>query len=230
MNEQLSNEELFIKYHDKLREQLNLANGNFTIYKDLANLANEYMEEINQAPDFFGFTVNAHIFLSIIRLNTFFDKRRDNLSIRKFLDFIQSNLDIFSKQNFEKRLHNKGTYDNHWVETRNEVTKDIVDNHRKIVDDLPVISLRRWRNKIIAHLDAANVRKNVEVGKKYPIKINQVEIIINSLDDMLNYYFLAYDSTSWLKDMPFKDEIRSILDAIRSDLEARRKAIKFKRT
>jgi len=225
-NEKLTNEEIFIKYHDKLRQQLNLANGNFTIYKDLANLAKGYMNEINQAPGFFGFTVNAHILLAVIRLNIFFDKRQKSLSIRRFLDFAQNNLGIFSKQNFEKRLRDKGTYDSHWVETRNEVTNEKVEKHRKIVKDLPVSNLRTWRNNIIAHIDATSVRENIEVGGKYPIKINHVETIINALDDILNYYLLAYECRSWSRDLSFKHDIKIILDAIRSDLEIRRKASK----
>lgn len=219
-NKELTAGDQFLKCHDKLRQQLNIANWSFTVYKYFASISKDYMDEIDQAFSFFDLTVNAHIISTIIRLNTFFDKRQQHLSIRWLLNFIEKNLDVFSKQAFEKRLRDKGTYDSHWIETHNEVTVEIVEKHRKMVNDLPISALRRWRREIIAHINADTVLGKNEIGKNL-LQTKHVETVIDTLHDILNYYLLAFDCSSFSKDLSVEHEMQYILDAIRSDLQMR---------
>lgn len=215
--------ETFIKYHQELRGELNNANWHFTIWKYLQELRGNYHKELNQAPSFFGLTMYAHLLAALVRINEFFDRDEEHLSIRKFLDFIKQNLDIFSNEAFEARLRSEDRYESYIVKEHNEMTLQKVEEDRKKVDDLPVAHIRHWRNTILVHIEEGRVLRGIDIMKKYPVRQRQVDDIINTLDKMLNEYLVAYDYSSWAKDLAVKDEIKSVVDAIRFKLTETRR-------
>ncbi len=54
-------EEEFSRYHEKLRSELNIVNWHFTVLKYIKEIQNDYLKELNQAPAFWGLTINAHL-------------------------------------------------------------------------------------------------------------------------------------------------------------------------
>jgi hypothetical protein len=216
-------EETFVKYHQELRGELNNANWHFTIWKYLQELRGTYHKELNQAPAFFGLTMYAHLLAALVRINKFFDKNEQHLSIRKFLDFIEQNLDIFSNKAFEARMRSKGRYESYIIKGHSEITHQKVEEDRKKVDDLPVAHIRRWRNTILVHIEEGRVLRGIDIMKKYPVKQRQVDDIINTLDDMLNDYSVAYDDYTWVKGLPIEYGIKTVVDAIRFQITETRR-------
>jgi len=211
----LNAEETFQKYHEELRGELNNANWHFTIWKYLQELRGTYHKELNQAPTFFGLTMHAHLLAALVRINKFFDKNEKHLSIRKFLDFIEENLDLFSSKAFEARMRSIGRYESHIIREHSQITLEKVEEDRKRVDDLPVSCVRKWRNTILVHIEAERVLRSIDVMKTYPVRQKQVAETINTLDDILNEYLVAYDASTWAKDLPIKNGVRAVVDAIR---------------
>jgi hypothetical protein len=219
----LNAEETFEKYHQELRGELNNANWHFTIWKYLQELRDTYHKELNQAPAFFGLTMYAHLLTALVRINKFFDKKEEHLSIRKFLDFIEHNLIIFSNKTFEARMHKEGRYESYIIKGHSEVTPQKVQQDRRTVEALPVAPIRRWRNTILVHIEEERVLRGVDIMKKYPVKQRQVDDIINALDKMLNEYLDAYDASTWAKGLPINNGIKSVVDAIRFKLTENRR-------
>lgn len=211
-------EETFEKYHQELRGELNNANWHFTVWKYLQELRGAYLKELNQAPSFFGLTMYAHLLAALVRINKFFDKNEQHLSIRKFLDFIGQNLHMFSNKAFEVRIRSMGRYESYVIKEHTEITPQKVEEDRKRVDDLPVSFIRKWRNTTLVHIEAGRVLGSIDIMKKYPVMQRQIDDIINTLDDILNEYLVAYDASTWAKDLPLKHEMKGVVDAIRFKL------------
>lgn len=222
-------EETFVKYHRTLRQGLNNASWHFSIWKYLRKLTTTHLHELNQAPAFFGLTMNAHYFAALMSINRFFDKQERHLSIRKFLDFAEQNIDIFSNKAFEARMRKQGTFGDRVMKQHAEITSEKVEQDRKKVNDLPVGNIRRWRNKIFAHTEAESVRQQINVMREHPVKVKQVDDIINTLDDILNDYLLAYEAGTWLKDLSFETGLQWVMDSIRFKIE-RDREIRDERT
>ena len=68
-------EEEFSRYHEKLRSELNIVNWHFTILKYIKEIQSNYLKKLNQAPAFWGLTINAHLYAALMCLNRFFDKK-----------------------------------------------------------------------------------------------------------------------------------------------------------
>lgn len=225
-NGRVAAEQEFSRYHSRLRSEINTANWHFAIWKYVRKIKNDYLYELNQAPAFFGLTRDAHLLSTLMRINKFFDRRREHLSIRNFLDFVEENLDIFSKQAFAKRLRQQGRYDAYFVQGHAEITPQKVEQDREKVNQLPVSHIRAWRNKVLAHIETASVLRDINIMKEYPVKSGQIDDVINTLHAMLNDYSVAYDGITWEKDLALEHGIQTIVDAIRFESQQRRKALK----
>jgi len=213
----------FLKYHQTLREELNNAYWHFAILKYLRETGKDYLKEFNQAPAFFGLTMDAHVLSALMRLNKFLDKKKEHLSIRSFLDFVEANLDIFSDDAFERRLRDQRTYYPDSLTGHVAITLQKVEEDRRKVNDLPASEIRRWRNSVLAHIRTEDVLEDINIRNEYPIQLSKIELVIDTLDDMLNDYLLAFDASFWAKHLALEDEIRHVLDAIRFKIAENRR-------
>lgn len=216
-------EETFVKYHDALRGELNDANWHFTVWKYLRELVGAHRRELSQAPAFFNLTMHAHLLAALVRINKFFDRKEEHLSIRKFLDFVEEHLDIFSSEAFEARMRREGRYDSHIIKEHREITLQTVEEDRKKVNDLPVAHIRRWRNAVLVHIEKERIVRTINTTREYPVEEGQIDDIINTLDEMLNEYLVAYKYSSWAKDLAVKDGMTAVVDAIRFKLTETRR-------
>jgi len=222
----LKDEEEFRRYHQRLRRELDEANWHFSIVKYISGVSNDYLGELNQAPAFWGLTIKAHMFSVLMRLNNFFGKeaKDKHLHMLSFLDFIENNPNIFSSQAFERRLRTAGRYDEIAVKFNSEITAEKVVQDKQKLSNLPIPSLKAWRNKILSHMDKNDIAQNVNIAKKYPITTKQIAEIIDTLHDMLNQYCLAYDFSTHSKDLAVEYGLQYVLDAVRLKLQRREKS------
>jgi hypothetical protein len=183
---------------------------------------NGYIHELNIAPAFFGLTINAHWLDALMRLNKFFDKQERHLSVYQFLDFVEQNLDVFSNQAFEKRVRDRETLDV-VIQNHVEVTSQMVEQDRQKLTQLPIRNLRKWRNMMLAHIEKESLLRDINVPKQYPVKVAQIDEIINTLDEMLNDYSGAYDANIWIKELPLEGGIQRVMDAVRFSISEERK-------
>lgn len=214
-----SNQELifreaeFLKYHDWLRRELNNSNHHFAILKHLRNLKRNYLEEFNIAPTFFGLTMHAHLLETIMRLSRLLDNRTDSISMFGFLNFVEQNRSIFSKKAFSRRMYDN--YDDFVRSYAKLPSRKIAQDRRKL-ERIPIENLKTWRNKAAAHMDKRLFLQDIDISEKYPLRIKQVDRIIDTLDKMLNDYSLAFKATTWVKDLASLEfTIQQVMDALR---------------
>jgi len=214
-------EEEFSRYHERLRRELDIANWHFSVVKHISNVAKDYLQELNQSPAFWWLTRNAHMYSVLMRLNNFFGKeaKEKHLHMDSFLDFIRQNLSIFSNQAFEKRLRKEDRYDELAKNYNSEITGEKVERDKQKLRDLPIASLKAQRNRILSHINKKDIAQEVDIAKKYPIKINHIDKIIDTLHEMLNEYCLAYDFSTHSKDLTIEHGIQYIVDAVRFKLQ-----------
>ena len=79
-------EQQFIKYHKKLRDELDHTSEHLEIFKGIMNIGKEYLDELNIAPTFFMLTIDAHKYAALMDLNKLLDTNPRHLGIYTFLD------------------------------------------------------------------------------------------------------------------------------------------------
>ncbi len=204
-------ERTFERYHDRLRGELNNADWHFEIWKYLQNLRKDYIRELNQAPVFFSLTMRAHLLETVMRLNRMLDNPSNSMSVCKFLNFVEQNLDILSYKIFFKRVGG----DEIAVNKYREITLTEIQKHRHQIDDLPKDNIRKWRDKALAHIDREYVQKEIDVFHEYPVDIKDIVKIIDTLHDILNQYLHTYNSSTWAKEVSFEGGLQYVMDSIR---------------
>lgn len=223
----LTPEERFLKYHNKLREELNWAHTHHEICKTLRKHTSDYLNEMNAAPLFFSLTIDAHLFTTIMSINKLIDEHSSSsLKMTKFFKFIEDNFSIFSDESYVKHLRAKGHDDEdcgHWLKIRTRITHDTIVEDRQVIKNIPIENLKDWRDKKLAHIDEVYVLTDTKVSQKSPITSADMDKIINTLHGILNRYLLAYDGSGWELGLPagVSDQIVYILDSIRFHRESR---------
>jgi len=223
-------EKQFLKYYERLMSEILQADAHFKLWKRLQNYRTDYLKELNQAPFFFNFTTRAHLDAALIHIFKFFDKRKDSLSIWRFLDFIEKNLEIFSTESFSQRID----IDNEWYETQVNshipITFKTAQEDRAKLIELECIkcitrSLKTWRDKAIVHINKQFVLDGIDVAKQYPVKVEEFEKTITALFEILNRYSRAYNSSTYARNWPGEDDTQAVMDSIRFRIQQRKKAM-----
>ena len=222
-------EEEFVRYHDRLWRELDEADMHFSVVKYISNASKEYIEELNQSPSFWSLTMDAHMSSTLMHLNNLFGKeaKEKHLHMRSFLDFVKENLDIFSREDFEKRLRVANRNYELAAEFDSQIPIEKVEQDIKKLSELPISGLKAWRGRILSHINKNDIAQNVNIAKKYPVKTKHVAEIIDTLDKMLNDYRLAFDFLGTSRGLAIERGIKYILDAIRSDLQIKKKPNKI---
>lgn len=218
-------EEKFLKYQEKLVREILHANAHLKLWERLQSYRASHLEELNQAPYFFNFTMQAHLDDALLTLSRILDKSNESLSIEKLINFIEQNIQIFSTEVFNKRMMQKPDYDEKWTVSHTPITTlEIYEDRRRLKDlEKPVENLRSWRDKVIAHTDLKFFRKDKIVSKKYPLEVQQLHEAIDTILKILNRYSRAYNSSTHLKDYVGEDDVRIIMDCIRFYIEEHRR-------
>lgn len=219
---ELSPEERFTRYHDRLRNELNIAYTHHAISKTLKKSFKDHRDEINIAPTFFGLTIDAHLFSTILSVSRFVDAHSKAFKIKKFFDLIEENFDaLFSDLAYEKHLRQKGYDDEdtkYWMQNRIKITRETIVKDKDTISKLPIENLKSWRDKKLAHIDEYYVLTNAKISEENPITSIDIDKIIDTLHDILNRYLLAYDGSEWVIGVPASgvtDQIEYILDSIK---------------
>jgi hypothetical protein len=151
-------------------------------------------------------------------INKFIDTQKDSLYLDVFFKFIRSNLSLFSAAAYKKHLLKNGLDGDdceHCVKLHKDITVEMVEQDRAKVESLPVKNLKVRRDKKLAHIEKGLVTKSVDIMKKFPVTIKEIDTIIITLHEILDRYRVAYDGTEWILGLPpTKHQIDYMMDAI----------------
>jgi hypothetical protein len=220
-------EKYFQKYHKKLIWETQNTRAHLELWERLERYKSSHLKELNQAPHFFTFTIKAHLDDALLILSRILDRHEDSLSIWKFLNFVEQNCQIFSTEAFRQRMMQKPDYDEHWTKSHEPITsKEINEDRQKLAKLEHVISnIKKWRDKLIAHMDHNVITKNKVISKEYPLKRQQLQEVIDTLFKILNRYSRAYNSSTYLEKFVGEDDIKYVMNSIRFDIQEQKKQL-----
>jgi hypothetical protein len=215
----LTPDEQFVIYYDRLRNELNKAYTHYQICKSLRERSRTNTAEFNEAFTFFARTIDANLFVTVMTISRFTDKRGDSLHLNVFFEFIKNNVNIFSVEEFKRRLLDKGRdseYCEHWAKGHIEITAEMVDQDKAKVENLPIHNIRLWRDKKIAHIEKELALKNIDVMKESPVAIHEIDDVLGTFHEILDRYRRAYDGTQWIPNMPLLgQQIEYVMEALK---------------
>jgi hypothetical protein len=167
---------------------------------------------------FFSLTTTANLFETVMSINRFIDMHRDSLHLDTFFNFVQNNLDLFSTEAFKRRLSEKG-YDKEYCEDfgriHKPITKETIVRDKAKIESLPIRNLKGWRDKKLAHIEKRFVAKDIDVLKKYPLTVTEIDDVLRTLHEILDRYRLAFDGVGWVLGLPpTKPQIEHIMDSL----------------
>jgi hypothetical protein len=222
-------EEHFKKYHEKLIWETQNTRAHLELWERLEKYKSSHLKELNQAPHFFTFTIKAHLDDALLTLSRIVDRRlrHDPLSVWKFLNFVEQNCDMFSTEAFRQRVMQRPNYDEDWTKSHEPITiKEINEDRQRLTNLENVISnIEKWRDKVIAHTDRKVVTMDKVIPKEYPLKLQQLQEVIDTLFRILNRYSAAFESSGYLEKFVGEDDIRYVMDFIRSHIQERKKQL-----
>lgn len=220
----------FQKYYDRLIWETLRARAHLKLWERLENYrATDYLDELNTAPHFFNFTIKAHLDDALLTLSRILDRRlrHDPLSIWKFLNFVEQNQDIFSTQAFHQRMVEEPNYDEHWARSHKPITpKNIEEDRQRLASLKQVISnIEKWRDKVIAHVDRKLLLSDKIVSKDYPLRLQQLQEVIEALFQILNRYSAAFNSSTFAERFTREDDVQFVMDCIRFHIQERKRQL-----
>ena len=213
------------RYYNSIIQEIINARMHFKLYKCLQESGKDYLKELNQAPGFFNFTIKAHLDAGLMHMFKVFKRQKDSITIEEFLDFVESNLELFSTEAFSKR--EAGSSYKKQIKNHCPVTPQDVKNDRYKLDGFKQVikNLMTWRDKKYAHIDKKFALGQIDISKDFPIKLTELEDITTNVADILNRYSRAYDSSTYIVDMVGTYGVDIVLGAIRLRLEEHRKQL-----
>ena len=222
-------EQRFQRYYDELIRQTLHARAHLKLFERLENYRTDYPHELRKANHFFGFTIKAHLDDALMTLSRILDdrRRRDPLTIWKFLNFAEQNLGIFSNEAFSKRTKGKSDYYDSLVESHKPIARREIEKDRQKLNDLEstINNLITWRDKVIAHIDPHYLRSGKRIDEDYPLEIQQLNEAIDTVAQTLNRYSQAYHTETWLKEYLGENDIQEVMNAIRFRIQERKKQL-----
>jgi hypothetical protein len=212
-------EDIFQKYHFRLRLELNNAYWHYVIYKQLDEAREAYHNELMQAPEFFSFSERSHILDTIIRINKICDDNRYSLNIIKLLNYSKTNQRIFSDESFRKRKANWGLFSFN-SSNRPRIDAEFISQQLNRYYEFQKTNFKKLRNRVLAHIDSDDVKNDILPFKEYHVEIEELEAIINEVDNTLNILGIAFDDSHYNKEFPqITEGFKTLMETIRRGIQ-----------
>lgn len=220
INQLSESESKFKAYRDVIIQELQYSYSHFKLWQALTNAVNDYSKEMNNAPGFFQMTIEAHQKLALYHLFKVIDAHKDSINITKFLNFIEQNIAIFSKEAYSKRLEGNQFRDER-LQDYIPPDNGVIKNYRSRIGELQGVikNLQAWRDRYYAHIDQQVVIKSIQLNDEYEVKIGEADQLYKVLEDIVNYYSRIFDCGIFVLQIEPAHDWEFVLRAIRFYLE-----------
>lgn len=195
------------------------ANISFKLHTNLiAAYESDRGEAMRQAWTFWSLTIQAHVDSAILRLCRIYDQDDKNLGLRGFMHTIQSNPQLFSKEQFaarvEGRSHLLGAFaplDPKQIAVDMEYVTRATN---PLVDRLIAI-----RHNYYSHRNAKDVVADHAVAEKYPHMRDEVGQLLKVGLAIVNLYSNLFDANMWSSGIVGQDDFHYVLRAAQERLD-----------
>lgn len=205
-------EKRFEEYREHLHLEAMRLVDYICLYRRLHERKQDRLDELNIAPNFFQVTLDA-LFSAII---LWVDKLLSCNSERGFIDFltfVENNLRIFEITQFQRR---RAHPDGHRRLNCEPITaKTVQEDRDKIIKGIKSLcNFKLRRDKFHAHFDRKYFFNRSNLSKDAPLKLSDMEQVIEVMGDVINRYSAAYDGNVY-KLEPFNvNDVDYLLDIL----------------
>lgn len=183
----------FVKLTGTLAEEIQGANIDYTLYRDLHDACCNHAIVVQQSRAFWPMTLDAHINSAVLRLCRIYDTHKSSFNLRKWLRLIKANPRWFSEAAFEARKSNPissyhGSPDPAQLELDIEfagVTNPLVKN------------LIAFRGNMVAHLGENWVLDRRNTRTSFRLTLGNLKTLATTALTILNRYMGLYDSQEY---------------------------------
>ena len=197
------------------------ANIFWKLHKNLQITAATFQREMNQAPGFWGLTLQAHLDAAVFRLCKIYDQHKDGLNLQSLLETIQANSHVFSEKDFRERLKGNSFVDSLAADARapnqEQLTADIAYVSRKT--NPKVGTLVELRNKFYAHRASRDVVAATDIAAAYPFTKADVTDLLKMGLQILNRYSNLFHAQSYSSQMIGHDDYKTVIEAVHWDIK-----------
>ncbi|MFA5368339.1 MAG: hypothetical protein WC333_10735 [Dehalococcoidia bacterium] len=213
-------EKKYETYFNALTNEMYSALHHLKFYDIMQGARNNYQVELNRIWTFWGLTIDAHRDATILALSRMLEqrkKRNDSITLWKFLEFIENNLELFRREVYLERCRSKHGSDDIAMRNYKELTTADINSDRESLEKYrrDIDNVIGWRDKEVAHKDGGFSFSNRKVSEEYPISSKQLTGIVEQIKKILNKYSLAYDSTEHAFNIVGDECIELVLESIR---------------
>ena len=116
-------------------------------------------------------------------------------------------------------------YYEYQIKSHIPITPKVIQEDRQKLENLKetMDSLKRWRDNVLAHNDRQFYLKGKIISEEYHLQRQQLQEVIDTLFKILNRYSRAYDSSTFREKFLGEDDVQSVMDFIRFNIQERRK-------
>jgi hypothetical protein len=182
----------------------------------------EETKGLNISRIFFNSTEKAHYEAMLWHLFRLIDTHSDSVSIWKFFNFAESNITIFSTDEFARRQKNHPSLER-YIGDHMPVRLEDIREDRKKIDDLEetLVKLQDWRDKNYAHSDRGRFLPSTNSPKLETFTYAELEELIETLHEIIRRYQRAFDMIAYIVFEEGKREVQTIVQLIEEGMETR---------
>ena len=179
-----------------------IANLHFQIGTGLRKSWRDYYQEIVEAHVFWQYTIRAHDTMAMLTLCRTYDRTRFGdtkcLTLPRFIATVETNPEIFAKDEFRKRLEqNNNPHVEYLVQRLSTLDSEQVAKDKAFCDQDAVKRLQTFRNKVIAHSDyeySMGAQKDFSALNPFPF--DDIQKLIDGGFQIVNRYSGLYVATT----------------------------------
>ncbi|MGA2865950.1 MAG: hypothetical protein ABSF95_15870 [Verrucomicrobiota bacterium] len=224
MSNKLKSSQEFKSHLISVFHELGDANDHFHFVNSLRQAVSDYEREINCAPAFWIYTIDAHVSATMSHLCRVYDCDPAAVHLPFLLEAVRDNPDVFCRQALEQRLE-KGPGWEELVKHFGDPDQAQIEADIKFCRDAhpQVEKLRAWRNKVVAHLNKRVSRDFESFKKQWPLERNDIQELISKGHDMLNRCGGWYDARSFSLNLPspWDKDYKFVLESLRMNISKR---------
>jgi hypothetical protein len=200
---------------ESLQEELRHASTHFHLFTSLRDSVSKFQTELEKAPLFWSFTMNAHLQAAVIYICRIFDRHKRGSNFSRLLENIQNHLLLFDREQF-------------WEPNKDNILKlrpsPIRPSEKMLKSDIefcdvqnPLIAtLKNWRDHAIAHKNRQVALGQGGFLENDPLQYATIQKLIEEGYRMLNYYSTRFQGVEFGSFPPEQlSDFQSVLSALR---------------
>lgn len=194
---------------------------------DIIEYRNKNSEIFHQSNTFWYLSLGSLNESRMIRLCRICDTETNSISINNLLKAIKGCNNLFSKEEFQKRLK-----DNPFVDSLSEHNRKIdikeLDNEIKLFDSsITVGKIRKWRNNYVAHKGIMEGLLDFKILHENQLSHEEISIFIDYSHRLIDKYFHTLNAVSWSDKIVGGDDFMSLMKFASIGLEKYKKDIEL---